>query len=376
MNIGIDLRPLLSRQATGVEKYTNELLKNLFKVSSDHKFFLFYNSYKNNDLSNWKKKENVDLIEKNFPNKLLNLSLTTLNYPKLDKLVASEIEKKLDVFFSPNLNFGAYSNEVAHILTIHDLSFEFFSECYSTKRQIWHKVINIKQKINQADKILCPSKNTKQDIEDLYDIDNSKLEVLRPGINKKKSTQKSLTETRKKFNLKKNFIFFLGTVEPRKNILSAVSAFNRLNLAKFEFIIAGADGWRNEQIKEEIETSENIRYIGYVTDQEKYNLLELAKVFVYPSLYEGFGFPVLEAMSCSTPVVTSNRSSLPEISETAAYLVDPLDSADLATAIKKIVSNDKLAEKLTTRGNRQAKKFSWKSAANKFLKVIDNAEKP
>ena len=166
---------------------------------------------------------------------------------------------------------------------------------------------------------------------------------------------------------------FLGTVEPRKNILSLIDAFKKfseLSTINYELLIAGARGWKCESIMKAIDETEGVRYIGYVDPEDKSALYELADLFVYPSLYEGFGFPVLEAFVSSTPVVTSNRSSLPEVSDGAAYLVNPYNVSEIQNGMRLILSDHTFQQRLSVMGKERVGEFSWDVAAKKFLEII------
>lgn len=375
MNIGIDIRPLMSKQQTGVEKYTRCLLETLFTYQEKNNFYLFYNSYQDCSVPDWDKYGNVHLVATDYPNKLLNLSLFALGQPKFDKIISRRFNVSLDIFFYPNINFSALSEDIPRLLTIHDLSFEIYPECYSTKSRLWHKLLAIKQKIHESQYVLCPSQNTKRDLIELYEVNPEKIKVLTPGVDKIIIDNNDCSQVKQEFNLTDNFLFYLGTVEPRKNIAAAISAFDKLDLHNYEFILAGADGWNNDKIKQKVENTTNVRYIGYVSPKQKQALLQLADVFIYPSLYEGFGFPVLEAMEAETSVITSNRSSLPEITQGAAYLVDPLQIDEIATAIKRLISHQELVDGYIKKGKKCTSQFCWENTAEEFLTIAYNAAK-
>ena len=223
MNIGIDIRALMDENRTGVGEYIYELLNALFAIDQENQYFLFYNSNKDvsRNIPEWDKK-NVHYIKFNWPNKLFNLSLLFFHWPKIDKLMG----QKLDYFFSPNINFFALSRKVKHILTIHDLSFEYFPDCFDWKRRWWHKILFPKKVCQKADIILTPSDSAKQDVMDKYGIREDKIKVIYPGLSSifKKDRVISPEEVTKKYNLPEKFVLFLGTIEPRKNIIGIISA--------------------------------------------------------------------------------------------------------------------------------------------------------
>lgn len=365
----------MNGERTGVAVYTFELLDALFSADSKHDFYLFYNSY--TDVSGFIPKwdyKNVHFVEKKWPNKLLNASMHVLGFPKIDLYIKKETGVQLDYFYTPNINFLALSKKIKCILTIHDLSFELFTDCYSKKRQWWHKIVNAKKQCEESDIILCPSLNTKQDIVQEYNIASEKLHVVYPGLPYRFQKEQALEKSvRKKFKLPKHFVFFLGTIEPRKNIVGAIEGFmsrTKIIEAGYEMIIAGPKGWHYQEIIDTIDACPQVRYIGYVAEPEKQILFNLADAFVFPSLYEGFGFPVLEAMHAGTPVLTSNRSSLPEVVGDAAYLAHPLDSNDIGLGLERILDNAELRNDMIEKGKQQAKLFTWQKAASQFLKLL------
>ncbi len=439
--IGIDIRALMSPVRAGVGEYTYELLNAIFKIDKANQYFLFYNSYKDvsANIPKWNQ-ENVHYIRTKWPNKLYNASVKIFGIPKINKI-------KLDYFFSPNFNFTSLPankrrvsmDATLHdfvksksILTIHDLSFEFFPQFFSFKQRLWHWAINPKRQCQKADTIITPSENTKRDIVDIYKINPEKIKVIYPGVNlhttqtpvvipnpirtgeeslhsklsfpqQRESRQfepdtgfplaagmttdrdpssvrtslgmTNTEEVRKKYNLPHKFILFLGTVEPRKNIIDLIEAFEQLckTTLNYSLVIAGHKGWNDKEIYQKFNSSpvkDKIKLIGSVDAADKTTLYSMSELFVYPSFYEGFGFPVAEAMACGIPVITSNRSSLPEIAGNAAYLVNPNRPNELAQALIEMTKNEKLRERFKHLGLEQAKKFSWNKAAQEFIDLL------
>lgn len=381
MRIGIDIRCLEEGRKTGVEEYTLNLLENIFKLDKENEYVLFLNSFKGSKINtDWLKKySNVKIKGFKYPNKFLNLLSWYLNWPKIDNLLG-----KLDVFFMPNINFGSVSRETKLMLTVHDLSFELFPETFSLKRRLWHFFVNPKKICKKAEKIIAVSESTKNDISNFYDIPKEKIKVIHSAVSNdfqviSRNDQKML-ETKKKYNLPYNFILYLGAMEPRKNIIGIILAYNQLRriknqeLDKYKLVIAGAKGWKEKEILEEIKKSpfrKDILNIGFVNSEDKPYLYNLASLFIYPSLFEGFGFPPLEAMRCGVPVITSNNSSLPEIVGNAGIMIDPERPDEIYKAMKEILLNKDLRNKLQKRGLEKAQDFDWKLSAEKFLEEID-----
>jgi glycosyltransferase involved in cell wall biosynthesis len=393
MNIGIDIRPLMSPIRTGVGEYTFELLNAIFELETEHQYFLFYNSHRNlsKNIPKWNQ-PNIHYIPTNYPNKLFNFILTLTSFPKLDSLIKKRLTlPHLDIFFSPNLNFTALSSKTKYILTIHDLSFEFFPEFYSLKQRLWHRLINIKKQCHRANLILTPSENTKQDLIKHYQITSEKIKVIYPGLSENfKQTLTNQTELDNmcsKFKtthyIPPHFILSFGTIEPRKNILGLIKAFESFKYQStqhssypfpdYHLVIAGSEGWKNQAIFEYLTTSpykNSIHTLGAVSPLEKAVLYSLADLFVYPSFYEGFGFPILEAFAAKIPIIASNRSSLPEVTENTAYLINPHRPEEIAVAMNTILSHENIKSRLITEGYQQLEKFTWQKAAEKWLKTI------
>jgi glycosyltransferase involved in cell wall biosynthesis len=375
MNIGVDIRSLMAKNRTGVGEYTLESLNAIFKLDKKNQYFLFYNSYKDLDkfIPQWEE-PNVHYVSTRYSNKILNLALTT-KILRLNRLLPDRI----DYWYSPNINFLCLDKNVKHIITIHDLSFKIFPEFYTYKQRLWHLFTNPKKQCRQAALIIVPSENTKQDLIQHYQINEEKIKVIYPGISKKCSQIPSAQNkiiVQKKYNLPENFILFLGSIEPRKNILGLIEAFEKLPAHltdKYPLLIAGASGWKNHSIYEKAIKSKlknQIKFLGYISKSDKSSLYSLAKLFIFPSFYEGFGFPVIEAMKIGTAVITSNRSSLPEICESSAYLIDPNNSYSLMLGIKNILENKTLREEYLKRGLMQASKYSWNDYAKNWLENL------
>ena len=394
MRIGVDIRSLMDPIRTGVGEYTHELLNALFKIDKNNQYFLFYNSFKIRNTKGYENtkyekmsdcvrlwnQENVHYAGTRYPNKLFNASQVLFKWPKLDKIVCGKRrgergKRLIDIWFSPNLNFASVSSKTKHLLTIHDLSFEILPECFSAKRRLWHKIINPRKQCERADLILTPSENTARDVAEIYCIDDNKIRVLYPGLCsnfQKLETGNWKLEVKKKYNLPEKFILFLGTIEPRKNIEAIMEAFEKscLIINHYSLIIAGAKGWKSEPIMAKINTTPGVEYLGYVDEKDKRMLYGLADLFIYPSLYEGFGFPVLEAMASGIPVVTSNRSSLPEVAGDAAHLVNPYNVNEMARAMGQLLEDNKLRELFIKRGRNKAKEFRWDKTAQEFLALL------
>lgn len=380
MKIGIDVRVLMDERYSGVSEFAYNLIKEILKLDKKNEYRLFYNSFK--DLRGFEQamadlrgqeKERVSLIKYKYPNKLLNYFLfNTLSWPKID----SRLEA--DIFWMPHINFIALSGRAKSILTIHDLSFMRYGEFFSARKNFWHKMINAKKLVKKFDKIIAVSENTKSDIIELCGVRPEKIEVIYPGLGEEfKEVISNKLEVRSKYSLPEKFILFLGTIEPRKNIEGLISAFNELKkderFKEYKLVLAGGKGWKSENIYLAWKSSpykDDINFLGYIPKEEKPFLYSLASLFVYPSFYEGFGFPPLEAMASGVPVIISFASSLPEVIGGAGLMVDPYNITDIKIAMEKVLMDEKFRNSLVEKGFEQVKKFTWQKTAEKYLQIF------
>jgi glycosyltransferase involved in cell wall biosynthesis len=379
MNIGVDTRSLMDKNYSGVSEYTFNLLTEILKLDQSNNYKLFYNSF--HDIAERMPKfetgysENVKL---NYPNKVLNyFYFKLLNRPKIDKLCGAGL------FFMPHVNLISLSDECRKILTIHDLSYIRHPEFFSARKNFWHYFINIKKFAQGFDTIIAVSENTKRDIISLLGIDEKKIKVIYSGLDKQfrqiDRESPEVIEYKRQFNLPDKFILSLGTLEPRKNIEGIIAAFEMIKSNKSDFsdlklILVGGKGWKFNNIIKSWSGSRfknDIIFLGYLPKYAKPYVYNLAAAFIYPSFYEGFGFPPLEAMASGTPVITSAATSLPEIAGQAAILVDPYNISQMSAAIERVLLDENLKNNLIKHGIDQAKKFSWTSAARQYLQVFD-----
>lgn len=381
MRIGIDIRPLAAGRRTGVEEYTIGLLSELFRSGTEHEYVLFFNAWgkAEPDLSWAEGFPNVTIRRFQYPNRLLNLSLWYLQCPKLDRLVGGT-----DVFFMPNLNFAAFSRRTKVIVTAHDLSFEFFPETFSWKQRLWHFAINFRSLLRRADRIIAVSASTKDDLVTRYRLLAEKIEVIHSGLDERfrvmDRNDLSLLAVKEKYRLPYKFILYLGTIEPRKNLGALLSAFEVYQrsavgdeMTRHELVLAGRPGWKYVELFRAIDQSpvrDKVHVIGYVDDADKPALYNLASLFVYPSFYEGFGFPPLEALSSGVPVIASHSASLPEVIGEAGVLIDPYRPDELYQSMRQILSDRDYQIRLRERALARRSDFTWSAAGQAFLALL------
>ncbi len=269
------------------------------------------------------------------------------------------------------------------IATIYDLTVLTHPEC--------HEEVNIKMctkgindTVKFAEEIIAISEHTKRDLIEILKIPEEMITVTplasdasyMPIIDSEK-----LERVRKQYKLPKNFILFIGSLEPRKNVKTLIRAFAGLpeKLRKeFCLVIAGAKGWLNSdipQIVNDLKIKEKVFFTGYIENEDISTVYSLATVFVYPSLYEGFGLPILEAMSCGVPTITSNTSSMPEVASDAALLINPLNVDELIAALEKVLHSENLRNEMRVKGLKRAREFSWEKCARETLAVYNRVNK-
>ncbi len=377
MKIGIDCRTILnpkSGEQAGVGHYTYYLVKNLLKYDKKNHYVLFFDWR----FRNFDEFEQKNVTIKNFPFSQYNKFLPFAYSHML--IAALLIKAKLDVFHSPISSLPlTYTRK--SVITVHDLAIYknpswFPSQIISTK-------LLVPQSLRKADKILAVSNSTKKDLQEMFNVSSKKIKVIYEGasINKISVKNKKL-DSLSRFKLGPKYILYIGTLMPRKNIITLIRAYKRLlqiepGFSEYQLILAGAKGFKHEVIFDEIKTlklKKQVKYLGYVTHNQKMELIKKATCFTFPSSYEGFGLPVLEAMALGTPVITSNVSSLPEVAGKAALLVDPEKELEIAKALKKLLSDKKLQARLSKAGKKQAENFTWEICAKETIKLYQSCK--
>jgi glycosyltransferase involved in cell wall biosynthesis len=366
---------------SGVEEYAKNVIERLIESSEKHEFILFFNAFGPRPDFSWvPKRECVRWVYARIPNKLLNVSLWYFRRPYIDRFIGG-----VDVFFAPNPTFLSVSPSCRLVITAHDLSFEIFPETFSIKRRLWHMFVSPRRLFRRANRIIAVSQSTKDDVVCRYGIDPKKVSVIYCGVSDTfapmSRNNPKLLEVKKRYELPYRFILFLGTFEPRKNIAGLVRAYSAFRSSLGgntsekppQLILAGPSGWKEWEIEREISESpycEDIRRIGFVRSEDKSAIYALSTVFAYPSLYEGFGFPVVEAMRCGGCVITSATSSLGEVAGDGAILVDPFRSDELAVVLKEVFRDNELRANMSQRALRSSARFSWRHCARDTERAI------
>lgn len=372
MKIGIDARTLF-KPSGGVGTYLKNLLEGLSTLDSDHQYILFFDE---------EPPQKLDFLEElNFTTRTLRLplgqNLTTWNNLRLP------FELRLhpvDVFHFPFYTVPLLKS-AKWVVSIHDITYKIHPEWFDWKGWLTFRPFSY-WAVKMAERILTCSYASKEDILRCYKIPEQKVVVTYYGVSKDfqpVDNPDKLAQVQKKYHLHHPLILYVGSFTVRKNLVRLIRAFHRLIAEKkldAYLLLVGrplSPSLDLPSLVKELELEHRISFISDYIPQEVLCLLyNLADLFVYPSLYEGFGLPPLEAMACGTPVVTSNISSLPEIVGDAAILINPYNPGEIAEALFEGLTNGVLREELVQKGRERVQQFSWKKTAQETLQVYQS----
>lgn len=363
MKIAIDIREA-GHEKTGKGWYTYNLVHELLKLDHENEYILYTDAEKH-PLGNFK----------NATVKVMKVKSIQWHLKVLKDIKA----EKAEIFFAPTSYIipALAPKSLKTIITIHDLVAFLFPNTHSAKAVVIER-LTLKRAIKKAKAILVVSQNTQKDLlkKFQYPADKIFLTPCAPSeFFREKIDEKELEKLKKKYQLPENFILAVGTLEPRKNFPNLIKSFViiKRKYPDYKLVIVGKKGWKFKQIEDALKQynlQNDVIFPGYLDDQELHKIYAIAKVFVFPSLYEGFGIPPLEAMASGCPVVSSNVASMPEVVDQAGLLIDPKNALKMADAITSLIENDQVRNMMIERGKAQADKFSWKKSAEKALEVI------
>ena len=370
MKIGIDIR-LIGKKRTGDEVVFFNLVKNLAEIDQKNEYLLFTdrNPKEDEDL-----KFEIEKLELKDNFKIIFLGSFNRFWWNLWALPNSLNKNPVDVFHTQYIAPFWLPKNVKLFLTIHDISFNFFPQ-FIKKSDLFFLKTLLPRSLKMATKIIAVSEFTKKEIEKYYHIPAEKIAAIHNGVdfelfNQTISTEK-LEEVKKKYNLPENFILYVGTLQPRKNIPVVIEALKDLDI---KLVLAGNRKAHNfdKRIDETVEKNnleDRAIFPGWIEEEDKPVLYKLARCFVFPSLYEGFGIPIIEAMAAGTPVISSDIPCLTEVGGEGALFTDPKKPEEFAKKIQEILSDENLRDSLIKKGAEIAKSYTWQKNAEKTLGV-------
>lgn len=373
MRIGIDFTSA-ARERAGIGRYARELVRALARIDRTNQYVLFVPRDAHPDLLEFDWPANWKIARAPVTERVLAALWHRFRVP-----VPVEIwTGRVDVFYSPDFLLPP-TRAPRTLVTVHDLSYLRVPECFP---EVLKRYLNaaVPRAIRRADLVLADAASTRHDLEEVYRVPADQVKVLYSGVDGRFCPQIPASEqarVREKFSLHEPYLLSVGTVQPRKNYARLIQAFANLQspTSNLHLVLAGGAGWMYEDVYQAVDRlglKDRVKVTGFVEDADLPPLYAMAALFVYPSLYEGFGLPVAEAMACGTPVVCSNASSLPEVGGDAVLYFDPRDVDGMAEAMRRALADESLRADLRTRGFAQVKQFSWERAASELLGYWSN----
>ena len=385
MRIGIDCRTILNPAASekaGIAHYTYHLVKTLLAIAKEDEFVLFFD-HRARDVVKEFSRANSQIRFFAFSQYKKYLPFVYSHV-----LTASTIAHELlDVYHSP-ANIIPLRYKGKFCVTTHDLAIYRNPDLFPPSQGFSIKYI-VPRSIHRAKKVIAVSESTKKDVQEFFGVDSKNIKVIYEGVDHNRffvSSQRADQSDyiKKKYKIRNKFLLFVGTLEPRKNLIRLLEAFYRLLADRpeykeqYQLVLAGAKGWLYDSIFDEVKNrrlGNNVLFPGYVTSKDLPLLYQQATLFIYPSLYEGFGLPVLEAMSSGTPVITSAVSAMPEIAGPGALLVDPQDTEEITKSMREFLEDKEIRKSYSEKGKKQAHKFSWQKCARETMEVYREVAK-
>lgn len=362
MKILIDFTQIAIRKA-GVGLYGEQLLKQISALNREDLIYVLVQD----DETVLDCLANLSLIKVSarFFRKLpLRLALEQLYIPHLVKKL------KIDVVHSLHYSFPVWMTRARRVVTVHDMSALLMPEVHTSTRR-WYMRLFIPLTAKLADRIIFVSEAARADYLSFYRVPLNQTAVIHHAASNQFTPNiaiEQLLSVRDKYKINGPYVLFIGTLEPRKNVPRLIQAFARLaqQFPDERLVIVGMKGWHYDEIftlTSELGLNDKVRFTGFVDEADKPAILRGSDIFIYPSLYEGFGIPVLEALSCGVPTITSDRSSMPEIAGDGALIVDPTDVEQIYQAMRLLLSDEKRRSEISVRALLQSSRFSWEAAA-------------
>ncbi len=370
MVIGFDGSKAFKKERTGVENYSYQLLLHLSKIDRKNRYLVYLDPRVNpKKIAGWPQNFNFKVI--NMPLMWTQLGLALQSY--LDRM---------DVLFISAHTLPVLKNPfLKSVVTVHDLGAQYLGRMHQIKQRVYLGFMTYVQ-LRFATRIIAVSQATKSDLVEKVGIEPSKVEVIYEAASLYPGESGIGVNFLKKVGITaQRYFLFVGTIQPRKNLERVIEAYN-VKFGKAEdaprLVLAGSRGWLSEPIYNLVKVHnlcDKVLFVGRVEDKDLPVLYKNALGLVFPSLFEGFGLPILEAFGYGTPVITSNVSSMPEVAGDAAILVNPNSEEEIAEAMKILSDDKKLRQDLIQKGKKQLQKFSWERCAKETLKLLEGVAK-
>ena len=372
MNISFDAQPLVKGQKTGIGFCEAGTISAMLKKYPENSYTMEYFCYKN--IANYAEKLSsfIGTNCKAAPCKWFSDSVYRIlwNFIPIPYRIFFNTKPDITHFFNYFIPPGVQGKCIA---TVHDMAYKVYPETVRFKTKFMLNV-SLARSCRRADKIITISEFSKREIMKYLNIDENKIVVVPCGVDhdvfKPQTDNKKIETTKQRYNITRDYFLYLGTLEPRKNIERIIEAYAVLKKEESQaplLVMAGRKGWLYDSIFQkvkELKLEQDILFTGYIEDSDAPVLISGATAFLFPSFYEGFGLPPLEAMACGVPVLTSNCASLPEVVGDAAIVVDPYSIDEIMQGMKMLMKDANLRMKLSEKGIKQAKSFTWDKTAD------------
>ena len=373
MKIGINARYIQRKIFTGIENYVFNLILNLKKIDKKNNYYLFFEKDRQIP-TEFSDNNNFKVIIPKFPTKNQTERIVLNQF-----LLNSYIRKtRLDIFHEPFFT-SPFFKICPTIITVYDIACYIHPEFFDLKTKLYFSLLVLRS-IKNADCIITISDSAKKDMVNYLKIKPDKIEVIYAGLDNnftKINSESKLKNIKIKYNISKDYILHVSFISPRKNLINLIKAFDifKKNTKEgIQLVIAGGKGWNSKKVFELVKSlklEKDIIFTDHVLKEDLIILYSYAILFIYPSIYEGFGLPTLEAMACGCPVITSKLSSLPEVCEDAALYINPYDIEDMAATILNLTIDDSLKKLLVIKGFKNIKRFNWVKTATETLKIYE-----
>lgn len=375
MKISIEATPLFQNKnipRAGIAQYIYQATTRMIDEHKEDSFTLFANKFGGGTLGPGLTPGNAkQRVVKYIPGKIWNVAARKNIMPPIETFMP----RNQDVYWFTNFRTYSTLRHRRRVTTIYDAAFIKYPE-YIQKKNLAYLRDQVPRSLRVADKIITISESAKTDLVSLLDADPNKIIVAPCGVDKdflKPANNKSVL---KKYNIKGKYLLFIGTIEPRKNLVNLIKAYDMLPASyreEYSLVLAGGRGWNDGEIQSEINKKRSAGRLiltGYVADEDIAALYTHATVFLYPSFYEGFGLPILEALACGTAVLTAKNSSLEEVAQNAAYYVDEFSIESISTGIQKLIDSESLRRNIVKFGKARVAAYPWSKTSEIIYRTL------